>query len=95
MANNKQQTINVIIRDNECEEIRLTAVEIIQDYLKFIGFIDSDKTVPQVIKGVINTAKRAEKEQAQEYAAFCVKCDRENLPLLEFDGWVKLEGGNK
>ena len=63
MTNNKQQTINVIIRDNECEEIRLTPVEIIEDYLKFIGFINLDKTVPQVIKGVINQAKRMEKEQ--------------------------------
>ena len=61
--NNKQQSINVIIRDNGCKEIHLTPVEIVQDYLKFIGFINPDTTIPQVIKGVINQAKRMEKEQ--------------------------------
>jgi hypothetical protein len=35
-------------------------------------------------------AKEMEKEQSQAYAAFCVGCDRKKLPLLEFDGWVKL-----
>jgi hypothetical protein len=35
-------------------------------------------------------AKEMEKEQSQAYAAFCVACDRKKLPLLEFDGWVKL-----
>jgi hypothetical protein len=42
-----------------------------------------------------NKAKEMEKEQSQAYAAFCVACDRKKLPLLEFDGWIKLEGGNK
>ena len=40
-------------------------------------------------------AKEMEKEQSQAYAAFCVACDRKKLPLLEFEGWIKLEGGNK
>jgi len=38
----------------------------------------------------IKQAKEMEKEQAQAYAAFCVGCDRKKLPLLEFDGWIKL-----
>jgi hypothetical protein len=42
-----------------------------------------------------NKAKEMEKEQSQAYAAFCVACDRKKLPLLEFEGWIKLEGGNK
>jgi hypothetical protein len=40
-------------------------------------------------------AKKEEAKQAQEYAAFCVACDRKKLPLLEFEGWIKLEGSNK
>ena len=44
---------------------------------------------------ILIKAKEMEKEQAQAYAAFCVGCDRKKLPLLEFEGWIKLEGGNK
>ena len=40
-------------------------------------------------------AKDMQKEQSQEYAEFCVKCDRNKLPLLEFDGWVKLQPSRK
>ena len=29
------------------------------------------------------------KRVAQEYAEFCVRCDREGLPLLELDGYIK------
>jgi hypothetical protein len=43
----------------------------------------------------IEKAKQMQKEQSQAYAAFCVGCDRKKLPLLEFEGWIKLEGGNK
>jgi hypothetical protein len=43
----------------------------------------------------IEKAKQMQKEQSQAYAAFCVACDRKKLPLLEFEGWIKLEGGNK
>jgi len=30
---------------------------------------------------------------AQDYARFCVECDRENLPMLCFSDWVKQYGG--
>ena len=40
---------------------------------------------------VIEQAKEMEKQRSQAYAAFCVKCDREKLPLLEFEDWIKLE----
>ena len=42
-----------------------------------------------------DTAQEMESRQSQAYAAFCVGCDRKKLPLLEFDGWVKLERGDK
>jgi ribosomal protein S19E (S16A) len=44
---------------------------------------------------ILKQAKEMEKERSQAYAAFCVACDRKKLPLLEFDGWIKLEGSNK
>ena len=40
-------------------------------------------------------AKEREKEQAQKYAEFCVMCDRENLPLLDFESYILTYGGNK
>ena len=48
-----------------------------------------------ITKEEYEQAKEMNKEQSQAYAAFCVGCDRKELPLLEFDGWVKLEGNNK
>ena len=41
----------------------MTAVEFIEDYLKFKGIIIDDKTIPQVLVGVIKQAKEMEKEQ--------------------------------
>ena len=79
MTNNKQQT----------------AVDIL------CGKLAMKLGIPQAItfyidhQEEIKEAKEMEKEQAQAYAAFCVGCDRKKLPLLEFEGWIKLEGGNK
>jgi 2-hydroxy-3-keto-5-methylthiopentenyl-1-phosphate phosphatase len=36
-------------------------------------------------------AKEMEIKQAQEYAEFCVHCDRNNLPLLDFEGFINLK----
>jgi hypothetical protein len=41
----------------------MTAVEFIEDYLKFKGIIIDDKTIPQVLVGVIKQAKEMEKQQ--------------------------------
>jgi hypothetical protein len=43
--------------------MKQTAVEFIEDYLKFKGIIIDDKTTPQVLVGIINQAKEMEKEQ--------------------------------
>ena len=40
-------------------------------------------------------AKEMEKKQAQKYAEFCVMCDRENLPLLDFESYILTYRGNK
>jgi hypothetical protein len=49
----------------------------------------------QKLRETYEQAKEMENEQSQAYAAFCVGCDRKKLPLLEFDGWIKLERSNK
>jgi hypothetical protein len=43
--------------------MKQTAVEFIEDYLKFKGIIIDDKTTPQVLVGIINQAKEMEKQQ--------------------------------
>jgi len=43
--------------------MKQTAVEFIEDYLKFKGIIIEKENYPQVIIGVINDAKEMEKQQ--------------------------------
>ena len=69
-----------------------TAVDIAELAMKLYPFSNSERNA--FINGY-NKAKEMEKEQSQAYAAFCVACDRKELPLLEFDGWIKLERGDK
>jgi len=45
---------------------------------------------PRKWKEIIEQAKEMEKEQSHKYAEFAVICDRKNLPVLEFDGFIKL-----
>lgn len=44
---------------------------------------------------VLENIKLIETTQAQEYAEFCVRCDRENMPLLDFESYILTYGGNK
>jgi hypothetical protein len=39
---------------------------------------------------IIEHAKEMQKQQSQAYAEFCVTCDRNKLPLLDFESWLKL-----
>jgi hypothetical protein len=71
---------------------QLTAMDVAELAIKLYPFSNSERNA--FITGY-NKAKEIEKEQSQAYAAFCVACDRKKLPLLEFEGWIKLEGGNK
>ena len=41
----------------------ITAVQYIEEYLKHKGIIIDNKTIPQVLVGVINEAKEIEKKQ--------------------------------
>jgi hypothetical protein len=43
-------------------------------------------------KIVIEATELLEKEReiAQDYARFAIKCDRKGMPILEFQDWIKL-----
>jgi undecaprenyl pyrophosphate synthase len=83
MTNNKQQT---------AVEWFIEQLQQTRDWQRVINEANQSSTS---VRNVIEQAKEMNKEQSQAYAAFCVGCDRKELPLLEFDGWVKLEGNNK
>jgi hypothetical protein len=36
-----------------------------------------------------------EKAVAQQYAAFAIECDRQKLPVIEFDGWIDINTNEK
>jgi hypothetical protein len=60
--------------------MKKTASEHIESYLKFKGIIINDKTVPQVLIGVINEAKEMEKQQQDNYAIeFLEWCENKNV----------------
>jgi hypothetical protein len=35
-------------------------------------------------------AKEMEEKQSQDYAAFCINCDRKNYPIVDFESYLKL-----
>jgi hypothetical protein len=47
----------------------------------------------KALSNVIDEAEsllEKEKEVAQQYAEFAIQCERKELPVLEFDGWINL-----
>ena len=52
--------------------------------------LNLDNTPSKTNLKLIEQAKEMEKEQLHKYAEFAVICDRKNLPVLEFDGFIKL-----
>jgi hypothetical protein len=45
----------------------------------------------QIPTRILEQAKEIQRKQSQEYAEFCVHCDRNNLPLLDFEGFINLK----
>jgi len=39
---------------------------------------------------LIEQAKEIENKKAHEYAIFAIRCDRENMKILNFEDWIKL-----
>jgi hypothetical protein len=65
-----------------------TAVDFLMDKL-----FDPSMMVDEQVKW-FEQAKEMQKKQSQQYAEFCVMCDRENLPLLDFESYILKYGGN-
>jgi tRNA(Ser,Leu) C12 N-acetylase TAN1 len=40
---------------------------------------------------ILKQAKEIEKEQSHKYAEFAIRCDRMDMKILNFDGYIKLE----
>ena len=55
--------------------------ELEQHYVK----VDIKNTV------VFQQAKEMEIKQAHEYSEFAIRCDRKDMKILEFDGYINLE----
>ena len=65
-------------------EKKQTAVDWLVSQLNKPGFAEV------ITEEQIQQAKKMEKEVLHQYAVFAVQCDRKELPVLEFDGWINL-----
>ena len=66
----------------------MTAVEWL-----FENLLENPISIQDIIynEEVFNNAKEMEKQQSQEYAEFAIRCDREDLKILDFDGYINLK----
>ena len=64
--------------------MKQTAVEWLWDMLLIGEFINDPEEM-------LEQAKEMEKEQAHEYAEFAIRCDRKDMKILNFDGYINLE----
>ena len=51
---------------------------------------DAISALDAVYKHLQKVTLHKEKAVAQQYAEFAIECDRKELPVLEFDGWINL-----
>lgn len=62
--------------------------ELAQTVLKNERYVDHlEKQLEQTNSS--NDIQNVSKSIAKQYAEFCVRCDREGLPLLELDDYIK------
>ena len=52
-------------------------------------YLEIDEPDLEVIANEILSLFNVSKSVAKQYAEFCVRCDREGLPLLELDDYIK------
>lgn len=70
--------------------MRLTAVEWLVEQLKERGY--AGEFPPHLL---FEQAKEMERGQVQLYVIFCLRCMKEDLPVIRFEDFIKLEGGEK
>jgi acetyl-CoA carboxylase carboxyltransferase component len=56
----------------------------------FRWILDNEEATIQEGNKAYEQAKEMEKEQSQKYAEFAIHCDRNNLPILKFEDFIKL-----
>jgi hypothetical protein len=68
-----------------------TAVEWLVQELKSKGnaLITNKGVFINVPDELVLQAKAMEKEQSHNYADFCVRCDRDQMKLLDFNDYIK------
>lgn len=71
--------------------MRQTAVEYLQECLSISLGIDRMR----LLENLFERAKEMERGHAQLYAIYCLTSIKENLPVIRFEDFIKLEGGDK
>jgi len=67
--------------------MKQTAVEQLQEWLN--SHLSHDQQMQ--FEGLFQQAKQLEKRQSHEYAEFAIRCDRKEMRILNFDGFIKLD----
>ena len=75
--------------------MKQTAVEYLIDKLLIYDCISVPKDFWYEYLKVIEQAKEMERGHAQLYAIYCLTSIKENLPVIRFEDFIKLEGGDK
>lgn len=72
----------------------MTAIEELEEQLKIIlYYLDSDEL--DRIQELVNQCKESEIKQSHDYAEFAIRCDRLDMKILNFDGYMNLQNTNK
>lgn len=66
-----------------------TAVEWLYQILHEQNYIYED------MSEYLEQAKEMEEKQSHEYAEFAIRCDRLDMKILNFDGYMNLQNTNK
>lgn len=67
----------------------MTAVEYLYKIIHARIHIDKD------LSEYLEQAKEIEEKQSHEYAEFAIRCDRLDMKILNFDGYMNLQNTNK
>lgn len=71
----------------EAKRVLKTCPKIIQQYVK--SLIDSVESRGFIMQKALSKLKKFEDiKNIEEYASFCVECDRNGLPLLKYNDWI-------
>jgi hypothetical protein len=68
----------------------MTAIEWLKEqFLKHELIFDPE--IKNFEQHLFNEALEMEKQQSQDYAKFAIYCDRKDLPILNFEDYIKLQ----